>query len=192
MIRIVLSPLAVFALLLALSSPLSAAIINSPVPSNAYITHNGYEWAWAYPLPGADLSYQGTQGWRIPTPAELALAPLATDFLFAGGNVPFNGTDPVSGAFFGATNANYTLAGSAGAVAVPYFSNNYLHADWQDGLGQPFGPWFGMAGAAGFGDQLVIRDLAAVPEPASMLAWGLIAGVGAVGCRLRKRKAAVV
>lgn len=29
---------------------------------------------------------------------------------------------------------------------------------------------------------------AAVPEPASMLAWGLIAGVGAVGYRLRKRK----
>ena len=36
-----------------------------------------------------------------------------------------------------------------------------------------------------------LANVAAVPEPASMLAWGLIAGVGAVGYRLRKRNAAV-
>ena len=44
-----------------------------------------------------------------------------------------------------------------------------------------------------YGGYLVEFDgpfAAPVPEPASMLAWGLIAGVGAVGYRLRKRKVA--
>ena len=36
--------------------------------------------------------------------------------------------------------------------------------------------------------QLNLAQAAAVPEPASMLAWGLIVGVGAVGYRLRKRQ----
>jgi hypothetical protein len=36
----------------------------------------------------------------------------------------------------------------------------------------------------------VSLDVTSAPEPASMLAWGLIAGIGAVGYRLRKRKLA--
>jgi hypothetical protein len=150
-----------------------AAFINAPLPSNAYITKNGFNWAWAAPLPGPgnglDLSYQSQFGWRMPTALELSsFAPLATDFLMAGGNVPFNGTDGVSGAFFSATNAAYTGAGSAGAVATPYFNTTYHHADWQDGLGQTYGPWAGMAGANSLADQLVIRSAATVPEPASL------------------------
>ena len=148
----------------------SAAFVNTPVPSNAYITKGGLDWAWASPLPapgsGFDLSYQSAFGWRVPTAAELTNAPLATDFVGTGANVPLGGNDPVSGARFSA--ANPSLTGSA-ACAVPYFSTTYRWCDWQDGLGQPFGPWAGMAGAQGFGEQLVVRTstatapLAAVP-----------------------------
>jgi hypothetical protein len=111
----------------------------------------------------------------------LASAPLATDFLFAGANVPFNGTDPVSGATFSAVSADYTAAASAGAVATPYFNNVYHHADWQDGLGETFGPWAGMAGANSTADQLVVRT---VPEPASLPLLAL----GGAGLLLRRRR----
>ena len=99
----------------------NAAFVTAPVPTNAYITQGGRDWAWAGPLAavGLDLSYQSQFGWHIPTAAELAYAPLATDFLVAGGNVPYLGVDGISGAKFSATNAAYTAAGSAGAVAVP-------------------------------------------------------------------------
>jgi hypothetical protein len=151
------------------------AALNVPVPASAYISQGGLDWAWANPLPGGvDLSFQGGQGWRIPTPAELAFAPFATAFLKPTGNVPFNGADPVTGASFQSTNAAYTAAASAGACATPYFANSaFLHCDWQDGLGQPFGPWAGMPGAANFADQLVVRGVFVAPVAQPIPALGL-------------------
>lgn len=177
--------LAVVAALASHFAVANAAYINTPLPSNAYITHNGLDWAWAFPLPaasGLDLSFQSAYGWHIASAAELALAPLATDFLFVGGNVPFNGADPVSGAAFQATNGAYV---GAGACATPYFSNSYRHCDWQDGLGQTYGPWAGMSGAFGFADQLVVRQ--AVPEPGSLPLLAI--AVGALAFTLRKKTA---
>ena len=157
-----------------------AALINAPVPTNAYVVQNGLDWAWANPLPvvgseldGLDLSFQSQFGWGIPTFAQLVMAPLATAFLFPGGNVPFGvfsssgtaGVDPVSGAHFSATNPAYIAAASAGACAAPYFSLLFQNCDWQDGLGQPFGPWAGLPGATSFADQLVVRLDSAVPAP---------------------------
>ena len=176
------------------------AIINSPVPASAYITQGGLDWAWAFPLPaanGLDLTYQSTQGWRIPTATELASAPNAVDFLKAGGNVPFNGTDPVSGAVFQATNAAYTAAASAGACATPYFGNGYSHCDWQDGNGQPSQPWAGLPGANSVADQLVVRGTQVVAAPVAVPLWGPLglalasAGVGLAGMfAARRRKSA--
>lgn len=188
MLRTCLAALAAFGL----AAPAVAAL-DVPIPANAYITMGGLDWAWAIPLPGTSypnaLDYQGTQGWRLPTAAELAMAPLATDFLFAGGNVPFGGIDPVSGARFLVTNADYTTAASAGACAAPYFQSGFVHCDWQDGLGQPLGPWAGMPGSFTFSDQLYVRDASGViPEPGT---WALlIAGFGMVGLALRQRKPA--
>ena len=186
--KLVLIASASFAALTAI--PASASI-DVEVPSNAYITFGGLQWAWAYPLPGDAnlLSFQGSLGWRLPTADELASAPLATDFLFAGANVPFLGSDPISGASFQATNGSYAAAGSAGACAAPYFSDGYAHCDFQDGNGQPYGPWYS-PGGAGFGDQLFVRAVADVPEPAS---WALmLIGFGAIGGAMRSRRKVAV
>lgn len=164
-----------------------AAFLDSPVPSNAYITVGGLDWAWAFPLPaasGLDLSFQAGQGWRLPTAAELLSAPLATAFLFAGANVPLGGTDPVSGAQFSATNANLN---GAGACATPYFSNSYKHCDWINGLGQQGDTWAGMPGAPSYADQLVVRA-SAVSAPASMAVLGM--GLLGLGAAVRRRRPA--
>ncbi|HET9066787.1 MAG TPA: PEP-CTERM sorting domain-containing protein [Gemmatimonadales bacterium] len=170
--------------------PLSAQHSTGALPTNAFITVGGLDWAWAYPLPssssGFTLSGQSGFGWHIPTAAELALAPLATAFLFPGGNVPFGGSDAGSGASFQATNGAYT---GAGACATPWFSTGYYHCDWQDGLGQPYGPWNGMDGAVGFADQLVVRDSGngTVPEPATMSLLAL--GLSGIAAARRRRGA---
>ena len=197
-VRTMRSTLVALGVLVGVGTVSNAQIINAPVPTNAYIVQNGLDWAWASPLPafigdlsnppnnGLDLSFQSQFGWGIPTFAQLVMAPLATAFLFPGGNVPFGvfsssgtaGVDPVSGAHFSATNPAYIAAASAGACATPYFSVVFQNCDWQDGLGQPFGPWVGLPGAQSFGDQLVVRfDSAAVPAPVP----GPIAGAGMPG-----------
>ncbi len=115
----------------AIAASPAAAIINAPVPTNAYITFGGLDWAWANPCApdgntcGAiDLTYQGTQGWRVASTADFANGPTAQDFLFAGANVPAGGTEVATGAtFFRANEID-------GACATAWFSNIFTHCDF--------------------------------------------------------------
>ncbi len=158
-----------------------AAFINTPVPDNAYIEKNGFDWAWASPISGdgsgtgifLDLSFQSAVGWHLPTSEELALAPLVTDFVFAGANVPLGGVDPVSGATFHFPTANLT---GAAANAVPYFNTEYHHGDWTDapGSGSTYSmAWNGMGGEtySYLAEFLVVRP-ASVPEASTLLLLG--------------------
>lgn len=166
-----------------------AALYDQPVASNAYIKMGGLDWAWGSAADFGsfqlDLSYQAQFGWRIPTLAELMNAPVAQDFLFAGANVPFGGSDPVSGSVFAYTDA--TLTGDA-ACAAAYFSNA-AHCDWGNApgtLNDPQ-PWQGQAGAPSYAEGLVVR---AVPIPAAGLMLG--STIGLLGWFGRRRKAARV
>ncbi|MGA7199084.1 PEP-CTERM sorting domain-containing protein [Roseiarcus sp.] len=175
----------------------NASLVNAPVPSNAYIAFDGLDWAWAAPVAadgsfgccGVDLSYESQFGWRLPTATELTNAPSALQFLFAGANVPLNGTDPVSGAYF--DYASSTLDGPA-ASAVPYFNDVVSQADWCNAPGSACGfgevPWWGQPGAPTYAESLVVRSVSGVPEPSTwaMMVLGF-AGLGFAGHRTRAR-----
>ena len=186
--------LGVVALALAGAAAPAAAVVNAPVPTNAFIRFGSLDWAWASAcsptgctFAGAqlvapiDLSYQGGQGWRLPTAADWANAPSVDKFFFAGANVPDGGTAlDGSGASFGGA-----VVGSAGACAAPWFSN-VLYCDYNDGVigaiwGIPNSPYAGVDTV----DTWVVRG-SAVPEPAS---WAmLIAGFGLVGGTMRRQR----
>lgn len=172
----------------AASSPASATLVDAPVPDNATITINGYQWAWAAPAGPefVDLSYQAQFGWLLPSAEQLLLAPSAFDFMYAGANVPLGGSDPISGANFAYTSGTLN---SAAALASPYFSN-YSHGDWCNAPGSACGfgenPW---NVPNTFNESLVLRALAVqgVPEPAT---WAMmLIGFGAVGASMRRQKA---
>lgn len=189
-----------------------AAIVNAPVPTSAYITVGGFDWAWAFPISpdGAfgqgsaspqyriDLSYQSQFGWRLPSAAELLLAPDAVDFLFAGANVRL-GTDldPTTGAFFEFSGVTGNRPNQDGACATPYFSTFYRECDWYNGRGLTSADWWNPDKSYGSGpgrqlastDTLVIRAssiVSAVPEPASLpltgLSLAMLAAVRFFGC----------
>jgi hypothetical protein len=195
--------------LVAESSGTQAALVDAPVPDSAYITIGDLDWAWASPVAGdgsfgqgaVDLSFQSAFGWRVPTATDLLNVPSALDFLVADGNVPLGGTDPVSGAHFFAGTGNANLTGPA-AVAVPYFNNNFFHADWCNapgsggGCASGFGefPWWPSAGFFNVSESLVVRDsiddVPPVPLPPAfaLFASGLV-GLGWFA-RRRKKQAA--
>lgn len=175
------------------------ATINAPVPANAYITYSGLNWAWGGPCPysggcgNGDLTYQSTQGWRLPSAAEMAIvdaldagnpATFANLFYGSSGNVPSGGSDPLTGSYFN--------GGEGGSCASPWFSVNYVHCDSTDAN---VGAWNGSilgANYAGSGnyydEQLYVRAAVrgGVPEPAT---WAMmLAGFGMIGFAIRRRR----
>ena len=153
----------------ALASVPAQAAVNTPVPSDNYITVNGLDWAWASPCAATgsgscgtvDFSYQGSQGWRIPTLEEFLARP------------------------------EYTAFGSKCASA--YFSQ-YNHCDFGDGAaGYIFDYGYGVLpnGSSVYSDSWVVRSESAVPGGVPEAAtWAMmIAGFGMVGASLRRRSA---
>lgn len=179
------------AAMLAVSNTANAQHQLGAIPTNATIVYGGLRWAWAFPLPGSSGAVTANQfdnyGWRLPTAAELVGAPKATDFLFSGANVPLDGSDPVSGAYFQVPDVS--LTGSA-ACATPWFSSSYYHCDWQDGRGEIYGDWAGTPDAETFADQLYVQDVgpqSVVPEPSTYAMMGLgLLSLAAVRRRIRK------
>ena len=126
-----------------------------------------------------DLSAQAAYGWRLPTAGELAAAPLATDFVFRGANVPLGGSDAGSGAEF-----QYGSPGADAACAAPWFNGSYLHCDWGNGLGSAGAdpqPWNN--GGPSYQESLVVRN---VPEPTTYALMGI--GLLGLGLAARRRR----
>lgn len=178
--------LTAIALLLAVSRA-EALPLNQLVPDNATITFAGLQWAWGGPCPYSggcgfpgDLSYQATQGWRLPTAAELALIPtnFADLFVFPGANVPAFGQDSITGAQFSAGSP-----GADAACASPYFNTGAAWCDWGDGTQ---GLWAGLPNPyPDYSEQLYVREPRSVPEPATL---GLLGASLVASCLVRRRR----
>lgn len=173
----------------------NALPLQTPVPTNAYITKGGYDVAWAAPCAAVspscgpiDLTYQSQFGWQIMSSALFTqLAISAFDFVVTGGNVDYatgNNLDEVSGAWLAAVSNPFP--GGDVAIASPYFSTAHYHADWWDGTGNY---WYPITGAA-LSETLVVRQSQGnvVPEPSTfLLLAGGLSGLGIMGWRSRRK-----
>lgn len=158
------------------------------LPANAFITFGGLDWVWASPCSptgcgngqdALDLSVQGAFGWRLPTAAEFAARPQASDFAFRGANVPFGGSDANGTSFGGAP--------SDAACGAAYFTAGFFnHCDYGDGN---IGAIYGSANWANEPNVETWLVRGAVPEAST---WAMmIAGLAFTGLAMRRRKVAV-
>ena len=185
--------LVLISVILALGLPARAAIVEQPLPDNAYISIDGLDWAWASPCAagttlesdpniecGFDLTYQSQFGWHLPTADEFALAPNRTEFVFAGANVPRFGYSP---------EGTYSSTDPGGdlACASAYFNTDRNTCDWID---KQFSPWAnrdmlsGRYGGPEFGYETLVVRISAVPIPAAVWLFG--SALAALGWRKRK------
>jgi hypothetical protein len=196
--------LSIFSFFAPMSS--NAALIDAPLPTNTYITLNGFDWAWgascitkgASDCDTPSFGFQQALGWDIAQSTDMALAPTALDFLFPGANVPFNGVDPVSGASFAYLNDAYTDAQSAGACATAYFTlgdgvgvAQGNSCDWYNGGDQNVNTlgWFNQNGESNFyADVLFVRQVSVIPVPAAVWLFGT-ALIGLFGFSKRRKAA---
>lgn len=77
---------------------------------------------------------------------------------------------------------------SAGGLIFPSFPFGPIYGPTGPGGGQPIIGWIGGSGGGDY--QINLQGASHMPEPASLAAWGLVAGVGYSAYRLRRRKKA--
>lgn len=148
-----------------------AALVNAPVAASDYITFGGDDWAYASPCaPFApscsviDLSYQGAQGWALPSIAQMDAAIAA-----AGGAASWT-----------------AMFQSIGACAAEYFSN-YSHCDYSQATnGDIYNYSANVIDSNAYYDEVFVVRVAAVPVPASLPL--IVGGLGLMGFVARRRK----
>jgi hypothetical protein len=164
-------------MVVATANPASAAQ-NVPVPASNFIVKGGIDWAWASPCAAfspscgtIDLSFQATQGWRIPTLAEFLARPKTSDF---GNKCASQYFTTYSHCDFGDPNA-----GGVNADGQPM---GYLY-DYGYGITNN--------GSHPVADSWLVRGSLnnAVPEPATWLM--MIMGFGLVGAAMRRKRETV-
>jgi hypothetical protein len=167
------------------------AILMTEVSDNAYISKGGYDIAWASPCAQvspscgvADYSFQAAFGWAAMSQGLFnSLAIVASDFLIAGGNVDAltgNNLDEISGATL---FQNPSLGDIA--IATPWFSNSFVHADWANGAA---GFWsFSDNNGSAIAESLAVRESSDVPEPVTLALMSL----GLLGIGFSRRRMAV-
>ena len=163
---------------LATATP-SFAAVYAPVPTANYIQFGGLDWAWAAPCAfqaptcgAVDMTFQATQGWRIPTLAEFLARPKVSDF---GGKC--------ASAWFSTVHSHCDFGDPEnGGVNANGQAMGYLY---------DFGYNITQNGSSSVAETWLVRGAAnGVPEPA---AWAMmLAGFGLVGSAMRRREKVAV
>lgn len=165
-----------------LLAALLATAIVAPAANADVVTFSGLSNFSNYTESGMTMTSGSV--WNFPAPQMAHMdGGLATFKLTAGGTFELQSVDMVSSGGSGPGHFEGYLNGIlVSAVNIPGSAGTFN-----------FGPLFGNIDELRVsvpGSHFTFDNLTFVPnpEPATMLAWGLIMGVGAVGYRMRKRK----